>query len=406
MIALYVGAFKPPHVGHFNVVRDLLKGTANAKVYDLENYKEKGSELLGGNNDKVQDIDKVVVFISSNERDGITQQHSKDIWNIYKKKLGNVEIVAIGGNPMLASLKYAREHANDKFYAITGVRDEEDFSDLKRLSTFKNTDNVLGLALTTSGSASKVRASNFRKAIIDDDLQKAQLYLPYEIEEKDKKYIISKLKDIYMKEDLSKKIEDTITGVFENGIEKTVKEGSGGTPIASKSAIRSEDRAKLVALFDELRNSIDKENFKVEFYQNHIRISPSNNAPQDFDYTPYMASLLEYMIDNNMKVTPLPEIKIRRDIGEAANFFGRTAFYSPDLKEVVMYVEGRHPKDVMRSFAHEMVHHMQNLEGRLENYGTTNTNEDDALVEIEKEAYMLGNITFRNWEDKIKNSEK
>ena len=28
---------------------------------------------------------------------------------------------------------------------------------------------------------------------------------------------------------------------------------------------------------------------------------------------------------------------------------------------------------------------------------------NDKLVEIEKEAYMLGNITFRNWEDKIKN---
>ena len=49
---------------------------------------------------------------------------------------------------------------------------------------------------------------------------------------------------------------------------------------------------------------------------------------------------------------------------------------------------------------------MQNLQGRLGKHYGTNTNEDDDLVEIEKEAYLLGNITFRNWEDKIKNEYK
>ena len=60
-------------------------------------------------------------------------------------------------------------------------------------------------------------------------------------------------------------------------------------------------------------------------------------------------------------------------------------------------------KDICRSYTHEMVHHIQNLEGRIENIQTDNTNKDDSLLEIEKEAYLVGNITFRNWEDKIKN---
>jgi len=64
---------------------------------------------------------------------------------------------------------------------------------------------------------------------------------------------------------------------------------------------------------------------------------------------------------------------------------------------------GRHPKDVLRSFAHEMVHHEQNLNGTLGNVSTTNTNEDGHLEELEKEAYQKGNIMFRNWEDSIKN---
>ena len=50
-----------------------------------------------------------------------------------------------------------------------------------------------------------------------------------------------------------------------------------------------------------------------------------------------------------------------------------------------------------------MIHHIQNLEGRLGNIQTSNTNEDDALLELEKEAYLVGNITFRNWEDSVKN---
>jgi hypothetical protein len=45
----------------------------------------------------------------------------------------------------------------------------------------------------------------------------------------------------------------------------------------------------------------------------------------------------------------------------------------------------RHPKDIMRSFAHEMIHHIQNLEDRLNGISTQNTNEEgDCLKSKEK----------------------
>ena len=112
------------------------------------------------------------------------------------------------------------------------------------------------------------------------------------------------------------------------------------------------------------------------------------------------------MLDQGMKILPLPEIKIRQDEDNAANFFGRTAHYDPSNKEIVLYTTGRHPKDIVRSFSHEMVHHMQNLNGTLGPVTTSNTNEDDQLLELEKEAYLTGNITFRNWEDSIKNANE
>jgi hypothetical protein len=80
---------------------------------------------------------------------------------------------------------------------------------------------------------------------------------------------------------------------------------------------------------------------------------------------------------------------------------GKTAYYDPNTKTIVLYTEGRHPKDIVRSFSHEMIHHIQNLEDRLGDIGGTNTMEDDHLNDIEAEANLKGTMTFRNWTDSI-----
>ena len=115
-------------------------------------------------------------------------------------------------------------------------------------------------------------------------------------------------------------------------------------------------------------------------------------------------SLAVFMKDNGMNVTPLPKIKVIKDDKEnASDLLGKTAYYNPQEKSITLYTFGRHPKDVLRSFAHEMVHHEQNLNGTLGNITTTNTSEDGNLDKIEREAYEKGNIMLRNWEDSIKN---
>jgi hypothetical protein len=107
------------------------------------------------------------------------------------------------------------------------------------------------------------------------------------------------------------------------------------------------------------------------------------------------------MIDRGMNILPLPDIKIKQDPEQANDFFGKTAYYRPDSMEVVLYTLGRHPKDVCRSFTHEMIHHIQNLEGRIGGgrINTSNVNEDEYLQEIEREAYLEGNMVFREWTD-------
>ena len=115
-------------------------------------------------------------------------------------------------------------------------------------------------------------------------------------------------------------------------------------------------------------------------------------------------SLCQYMIDNGMNIQPLPKIKvINNDVKNASNLLGKTAYYNPTDKSITLYTMDRHPKDILRSFSHEMIHHQQNLEGRLNNINTTNTREDGDLPEIEREAYEKGNMMLRGWEDSIKN---
>ena len=351
MIALYPGAFKPPHRGHFEVVKSLLDGSYNGTLYTKDDYKEKASSLFNENVNKPK-IDKVVVFIGGGERDGLTKEDSTSIWKVYSKYLSNVEIVDGQKNPMFAAKDYAREYPNEQFVAVTGVRGEEDFVDLRRVTTFNNTPNVQGLALA-SAPGSGIRATDFRKNILSGNLDKVTDFFPKELSREEILGILTNLKDKIVAEIIGSNIDGFITEYF---TEQSVE----NTPVVE-------------------------------------------NKPE---LTNYIASLIEYMLDQGMKILPLPEIKIRQDEDNAANFFGRTAHYDPSNKEIVLYTTGRHPKDIVRSFSHEMVHHMQNLNGTLGPVTTSNTNEDDRLLELEKEAYLTGNITFRNWEDSLKNEGK
>ena len=124
--------------------------------------------------------------------------------------------------------------------------------------------------------------------------------------------------------------------------------------------------------------------------------------PSKFDYPKQLKALTEFMLDKGMNIKPLPKVKfVEDDVENARNFFGKTAYYDRNQRVIVLYTMDRHPKDIMRSFAHEMIHHMQNCENRLNGISTQDTNEEGDLPKIEREAYEKGNMTFRNWTDTL-----
>lgn len=137
-----------------------------------------------------------------------------------------------------------------------------------------------------------------------------------------------------------------------------------------------------------------------------ILLEEKKNNNLLLEYHEYIQQLMPYM-QKQIGFNKPPTINFLEDEQNAQDPLGRTAHYDPSKMEISVYVTGRHPKDILRSVAHEMVHHAQNCRGDLspdkvgeagEGYAQSNQH----LRNMEKEAYLLGNMMFRDWEDKFK----
>ena len=96
-------------------------------------------------------------------------------------------------------------------------------------------------------------------------------------------------------------------------------------------------------------------------------------------------------------------IELLDDEENAKNPLGMTAYYSPEEMKIVVYVTGRHLKDILRSISHELIHHVQNCRGDLDHTDDTKlgyAQRDSHMRDMETEAYNSGNImNFRDFED-------
>lgn len=130
-------------------------------------------------------------------------------------------------------------------------------------------------------------------------------------------------------------------------------------------------------------------------------------------------SIIKKMLDTlvpwsqqNLKFDRPVSIVLIDDDENSSNPLGKTAYYSPNNDQIVIYVTGRHTKDILRSISHELVHHAQNCRGEFSEWlaGERDVGEDYAqsdqfLREMEREAYEKGNLIFRDWEDNKKKKD-
>lgn len=131
----------------------------------------------------------------------------------------------------------------------------------------------------------------------------------------------------------------------------------------------------------------------------------TNNSDMNIDQLSPLIDDLASHVKNVMKIKSMPAVTLQEDVDNADVILGKTAYYDPQNKVVTVYVTNRHPKDIMRSISHEFIHHAQNERGEFDNVGAMGegyAQNDEHLRNMEKEAYLKGNMCFRDWEDGYK----
>ena len=317
--AIYGGGFKPPTKGHFDLVKTALKD--------------------------FKDIDKFIIYVGGGIRDGIEQEQSLQVWDIYKELLPSKVQIEPSATPIGDILRYAKNHPDEKVYFVIGYREgrEDDLDDIKNRTkgVEEKYPNVEVRVIKTP--AGDMSGTNARKALKKGDKEEFFTFLPTEIPANEKEDIYNILEPTVLKETPG----------------KAAPYGSGYKPL-------------------------------------------KENTIPSIDILEKIAELTNYMREKGYNIDPVPSIElVGDDVDNAEKFLGKTAYYDPINKSITLYTYGRHPKDIVRSYAHEMIHHIQNLEDRLGDVSTTNTLEDDHINDLEKEANLKGTMTFRNWTDSL-----
>ena len=295
------------------------------------------------------EIDEFIIYIGGKERNGISPDESILIWDIYKQYLPyKVEVKYTSVPPIKSIYNYAKEHPDEEVLFIIGAREgnEEDFKDIaSRTTSLDKYSNLSLRTIVTQGGVSGTAARNASKISLD----KFKPFVPSELSDEEVEQVYNIVAD---------KIQENDP---EDG--KSSPYGSG-----------------------------------------YKKLNENASYSQNIDVMEKITQLTNHMIDKGMNIEPLPSLEfIDGNSKNAKDFFGKTAYYDPNKQHIVLYTEGRHPKDIVRSYAHEMIHHIQHLEDRLGDVSGTDTTSDEHLTKLEKEANLRGTMTFRNWTDSILN---
>jgi hypothetical protein len=354
-IAVFPGKFKPPHKDHVARIK------AAAKDADQVIVLISPKTEPGGKPKTKKETEKLTTRLE--DEMPITVDQSLDIFkaiklpsNVKIMKSDDSSLPVPSPSPVAAAYELFKNNPDQQFIGVFGK--EEDFGrfgEVPQNVTIKN----------YNGAAGNLSATDLRKALKNNDIKAIQSMIPDGIDAED--YI----QTLTGQKKLQEVVTDTEVICDNCGWSWSIEDGGDDLYICHKC--------------------------------NHDN-EPKENQNKTWDLKEGIVSLSKYMIDNGLNIKPLPKVKfISNDEENASNMLGKTAYYNPSEKSITLFTLNRHPKDILRSFSHEMVHHIQNLENRLNNINTTNTNEDGDLPEIEREAYEKGNMMLRNWEDSIKN---
>ena len=295
------------------------------------------------------EIEEFIIYVGGGERDGINQAQSVLIWEIYQSYLPMKVNIQPSKAPIGDVIRLGKNNLQDTVYFVIGGRegrddDAEDIASRTKGIEEKYPNMKVKITTTSDSGMSGTNARQAAKVSYEDFVK----YLPTELSDEEKELVY-------------------------NIVKPAIKETDN--PEDGKSS---------------------------PFGSGYKKLNENASYSKDIDVKGKIMQLTQHMLDKGYNIEPLPTVEfVDGDSDNAREFLGKTAYYNPNNQSITLYTEGRHPKDIVRSFAHEMIHHIQNLEGRLGAITTTNTQEDDNLNDIEAEANLKGTMTFRNWTDSL-----
>lgn len=302
------------------------------------------------------ELDKLIIYVGGGVRDGITQEQSLAVWDQYKDLLDSKVDIQPSPSPIGDIIRYGRDNPDQIVYFFLGEREGKESDVADTASRTKNIEekypNIKIKVIKSPDTG--ISGTAARKVLLNPEktLEDFKQFLPDKLSEEEKQQVYDLLK------------------------KGAVKEGTCGYDTNAETGEKLDTPGDVS--------------------------ETGKSSPYGSGYKPLLLEISKFMINQGMEIQPLPKVQfIDDDIDNAQNILGTTAYYDPQSKTIVLYTLDRHPKDILRSFCHEMVHHEQNMKGTLGNIKTQNTTEDSHLDEIEREAYEKGNIMFRNWTDSL-----
>jgi cytidyltransferase-like protein len=369
IIALYPGKFKPPHAGHFSVV-------------------EKASKIA----------DKVIVIMSQGSKDEFTPEDSMKVWRIYEDILpDNVQVIISGkSSPVSEVFDIIKDKTRD-FIVLYGKGEESRYRAIE-----KDPNTYSNVKIVDAGNFESLNATDLRTAIRNKDLEDIQKFLPANIDAK-------KVLNIYSQNDFKPgPMVHEMAKSDLDGVEKYADKELN--PLDIEFSKHFFDRvndprnnkeistAELIGFFKRLsRNKNKFVEFLKKYQELVVKDSNTNiNIPfvnqvdqviaktimrkQDFStsnptitleskilnesFTPQKAPLMKKFVEyacNELEVNE-PKINIINSPTYSQEYksFGG---YIPSEEKIIVVVHNRNMADILRTLAHELVHHHQKLNG-------------------------------------------
>ena len=427
-IAVFPGAFKPPHRGHFEVVKKLL-----------------------------QNADQVVVLISPKTREGVTADESVAVWELYKTLLdSNVEIRVALENPVRETYDLVKKNPDTNFIVAFG---KDDASRFKRM-------DYPNAKVFDAGTVDDVNATGLRNAIQSNNADAIAQFIPDGINLTDFTNTIGKKlppaedegEEVTIQEKLYQNVDDAYEKIVkdERGeIERVAQEFNVPIPDVEYAFIAG----NMVVLSDDIWSKLENtDSHSIKSLEDAIALAKQYGK----DWKPTLAAIkadkpmnppliLNYdkdkyhLVGGNTRLmflkalgkipkvllatlnlgqpkqTKLMEVKKLNEsetgtIGEFVKFAIKNlgiqnpprnlslsydtakakemrsfGYFDPNSNKIWVYCGNRNMGDILRTLAHELVHRKQDEDGRI-SYESGKTGS-----EIENEANAKAGILLRDF---------